>query len=103
MINKFSFIFLFLFFSCNSQERDKISLNINNSVEYNGTCYAQLIGPNSESVRKDTALLQNAATTDCKTIQINTSELVNGTWKITLNYSSTDTEGASSEISIKIN
>ena len=35
MINKFSFIFLFLFFSCNSQERDKISLNINNSVEYN--------------------------------------------------------------------
>ena len=76
---------------------------INNSVEFNGTCYAQLIGPNSESVRKDTTLLQNATTTDCKTIQISTSELINGTWKITLNYSSTDTEGASSEISIKIN
>ena len=48
---------------------------INNSVEYSGTCYAQLTGPNGESVRKDTTLLQSAATTDCKTIQVNTSEL----------------------------
>ena len=75
---------------------------INNSVEYNGTCFAQLTGSNGESVRKDTTLLQNAATTDCKTIQVNTSELTKGSWKLILNYSSDDTEGASSEVSFEI-
>lgn len=75
---------------------------INNSVEYSGTCYAQLTGPNGESVRKDTTLLQSAATTDCKTIQVNTSELTKGSWKLVLKYSSDDTEGASSEVSFEI-
>ena len=75
---------------------------INNSVEYNGTCYAQLTGPNGESVRKDTTLLQSAATTDCKTIQVNTSELTKGSWKLVLKYSSDDTEGTSSEVSFEI-
>ena len=75
---------------------------INNSVEYDGTCFAQLAGPNGESTRKDTTLLQNAATTDCKTIQVNTSELVKGGWKLVLKYSSSDVEGASSEVSFEI-
>lgn len=75
---------------------------INNSVEYDGTCFAQLAGPNGESIRKDTTLLQNAATTDCKTIQVNTSELAKGSWKLVLNYSSNDAEGASSEASFEI-
>ena len=75
---------------------------INNSVEYDGACYAQMTGPNGESVRKDTTLLQSAATTDCKTIQVNTSELVKGSWKLVLKYSSSDVEGASSEVSFEV-
>ena len=75
---------------------------INNSVEYSGTCYAQLTGPSGESLRKDTTLLQSAATTDCKTIQVDTSELTDGSWKLVLKYSSNDTEGESSEVSFEI-
>lgn len=75
---------------------------INNSVEYNGICYAQLTGPNGESLRKETSLLQNAATTDCKTIQVSSGELSNGKWTLILKYSSDSTQGASSEVSFEI-
>lgn len=75
---------------------------INNSVEYDGTCYAQLTGPGNESIRKETTLLQNAATTDCKTIQINTSELSKGIWKFVLIYQSNEVEGSSDEGSFEI-
>lgn len=70
---------------------------INNVVDTSGTCYALLKSPSGTSIREDTTLLQNAATTDCKTIQVKTSELTPGTWSYTLNYSSTTEEGASSE------
>lgn len=70
---------------------------INNSVEYDGECYASLIGPGGEAIKKTTVLLQNAATTDCKTIQIKSSELAKGSWSYTLRYSSDTVEGASNE------
>lgn len=70
---------------------------INNLVVYDGTCSAQLIGPNGELLTKNTTLLQNAATTDCKTISINTSDLAKGKWKFTLDYNSASAEGKSNE------
>ena len=76
---------------------------IDNSVVFNGNCYALLIGPNGQLIRKDTELLQNASTTDCKTIQINISELSKGSWKYSLNYSSENEEGSSGESSFDIN
>lgn len=75
---------------------------INNVVDANGSCYAQLKGPAGQQVRKDTTLLQNASTSDCKTIQIPTSELSPGTWTYTLNYSSNSQEGASNETTFSI-
>ncbi|NCU34012.1 hypothetical protein EOM27_01650 [Candidatus Saccharibacteria bacterium] len=75
---------------------------INNPTEFSGNCYAQLSGPNGESVKKDTTLLTNAATIDCKTISINTNELSRGSWKYTLNYASDNTEGKTNENTFEI-
>lgn len=67
-----------------------------------GGCYAQLSGPAGQSIRKDTTLLQNPGSTDCKTISIPVSELSAGEWKFTLQYTSNDYEGVSNEISFTI-
>lgn len=75
---------------------------INNTVDPNGSCYALLKGPANQKIRKDTTLLQNASTSDCKTIQIPTSELSPGVWSYTLNYSSSNQEGASDEATFNI-
>jgi hypothetical protein len=66
---------------------------INNLSVSDGSCYAQLTGPNSESIKKTTTLLQNPSSTDCKTISINSNELSKGQWRFTLNYSSNNAEG----------
>lgn len=68
---------------------------IDNSVEYDGVCFASLSGPNSQTLRKETTLLQNASTTDCKTIKIPVTELNSGDWTYTLNYNSTNATGVS--------
>ena len=75
---------------------------INNSVEFNGKCYASLTGPNGQTIRKETTLLQNAATTDCETIQIPISELSKGQWSIKLNYSSNESSGTSNAFTVQI-
>lgn len=75
---------------------------INNASVSSGRCYAQLAGPNDESIEKETSLLQNATTTDCKTISINSETLSQGTWRITLYYTSDEMEGQSNETSITI-
>ena len=75
---------------------------INNSVEYDGTCSVVLNGPNGQVIEKNTTLLQNSATTDCKTISISTSELSPGLWRYQLIYSSATTEGSSDEKSFSI-
>lgn len=67
-----------------------------------GTCYAQLTGPSGQSVRKDTTLLPNPASTDCKTISIPASELASGKWTFTLHYTSNDYEGVSNEVSFSV-
>ena len=67
-----------------------------------GSCYAQLIGPSGQSIRKDTDLLQNPASTDCKTIAIPITDLNSGSWKFILHYSSDMYEGASSEVTFSI-
>jgi hypothetical protein len=67
-----------------------------------GSCYAQLSGPTGQSIRKDTTLLQNPGSTDCKTISIPFNELATGNWKFTLYYTSNNYEGASGEISFTI-
>lgn len=83
------------------------SFNISNNTIYirgginypvsGGTCYAELTGPSNQSIHKETSVLQNPASTDCKTISIPASELSPGEWTYTLNYTSTDYEGTSDE------
>ena len=68
-----------------------------------GSCYATLKGPSGTTVRKDTTLLQNPSTTDCKTIQIPASELTKGTWSYTLNFESDQLQGASNAQTFTIN
>lgn len=75
---------------------------INNTGTYTGSCYAELRGPRGEVVRKETTLLQNASTTDCKTITVEGSELGSGSWTVQLFYSSDDVEGASNEVLFEI-
>lgn len=75
---------------------------INNAAISEGACFAQLTGPNGESIKQETPLLENASTTDCKTISLNTSNLAKGTWKYTLNYLSDTMEGSSNEASFEI-
>lgn len=67
-----------------------------------GSCFAKLDGPNGEKLQKDTTLLPNAGTTDCRTIQIPVSELAPGKWTFTLNYSADDAVGASDASSFSI-
>lgn len=67
-----------------------------------GSCYALLSGPSGQSIRKDTTLLQNPASTDCKTVLIPISELASGKWTFALHYTSDNYEGTSSEDSFNI-
>lgn len=67
-----------------------------------GSCYAQLSGPSGQSIRKDSTVLQNPASTDCKTISIPTSELAPGSWTFVLHYTSDEYEGASDAIPFTI-
>jgi hypothetical protein len=75
---------------------------LNGAVVTEGECFALLSGPNGQSLKKSTELLQNAATTDCKTITVNRNELNTGEWTITLNYHSGTAEGSSDGIKIDI-
>lgn len=75
---------------------------INNAVVTSGSCFAQLSGPSGESIKQDTVLLQNASTTDCKTISISSSSLSKGVWTVILKYTSNQMEGQSSEASFTI-
>ncbi len=67
-----------------------------------GSCYALLTGPSGQSIRKNTTVLQNPASTDCKTISISTNELSSGKWSFILYYTSDNYEGASDEVSFSI-
>lgn len=67
-----------------------------------GGCFVLLTGPSGQAVRKDTTVLQNPASTDCKTISIPTRELSPGKWTFTLHYESVDYEGKSNEVSFSI-
>lgn len=67
-----------------------------------GSCYAELTGPSGQSVRKDTTVLQNPASTDCKTIVITTNSLASGKWSFILHYTSDNYEGASDEVSFSV-
>ena len=75
---------------------------INNQIIGDGTCYASLVGPNGETIRKDTSLLHNSTSTDCKTISIPLSSLSFGVWKFTLNYESEKLKGVTSEESFEV-
>lgn len=67
-----------------------------------GSCYAQLTGPSGQSVRKDSVVLSNPSSADCKTIIIPESELASGEWTFTLNYTSDEYEGVSDEASFTV-
>ena len=67
-----------------------------------GTCFIQLSGPAGQSIRKDSTILQNPASTDCRTISIPVNELVSGRWSFILYYSSSQYEGESDEVSFSL-
>lgn len=67
-----------------------------NTPESEGTCLVELTGPANEKVQKETTLLPNASSSDCKTVIIPTKELSPGEWKLVLNFSSSSAKGASS-------
>lgn len=67
---------------------------IDNAVVYDGVCSLTMTGPSGQVVTRETVLLQNASTTDCKTMQFNRSSLSPGKWSYTLKYSSESAEGA---------
>lgn len=68
-----------------------------------GTCYASLVGPNGKTLRKDTEILPNPASADCKTIRVPVSELSTGAWKVRLHYTSANYEGTSNEAEVAVN
>lgn len=74
---------------------------INNAIS-GGNCYALLKNSSGVSIKKESDLLPNPGTTDCKTIVIPVSDLSSGSWTYTLNYSSSTHEGVSSENSFQI-
>lgn len=85
-----------------SVDQSNDTVYIRGGVNYpvaGGSCYAQLSGPSGQSIRKDSVVLPNPASTDCKTISIPTSELAPGKWTLTLNYTSDEYEGVSDEAS----
>lgn len=67
-----------------------------------GSCYALLSGPSGQSIRKDSTVLSNPASTDCKTISIPMAELASGKWSFTLNYTSENYEGTSNEVTFNV-
>lgn len=67
-----------------------------------GNCYALLSNPIGQVIRKETSLLQNPSSTDCKTISIPISELSPGQWSIILHYTSKNYEGSSDAITISL-
>lgn len=73
-----------------------------NALVYSGACYVQLSGPNSENIKRETTLIQNPSTTDCKTITISKNELSRGKWTFTLNYESNEIEGITGEKSFTL-
>ena len=85
-----------------SDDKVYIRGGVNSPVSEDGTCYALLKGPSGQSIRKDTTVLQNPASTDCKTISIPLSELASGKWSFTLHYTSTNYEGVSSEVTFSL-
>lgn len=88
-----------------SVDRSGGAIYIRGGVNYpvsGGGCYALLSGPSGQSIRKDSAVLSNPASTDCKTISIPTNELAPGKWTFTLNYASNEYEGVSDEVSFSI-
>lgn len=88
-----------------SVDRSGGSIYIRGGVNYpvsGGSCYAQLSGPSGQSVRKNSTVLSNPASTDCKTIEIPSSELAPGKWTFKLNYTSNEYEGVSDEIPFSI-
>lgn len=88
-----------------SADQSSETIYIRGGINYpvtGGTCYVQLSGPSGKSIRKDSIVLQNPASTDCKTIVIPVSELSPGKWTFTLHYTSDEFEGKSSEATFSI-
>lgn len=88
-----------------SVDRSGDTVFIRGGINYpvsEGSCYALLSGPSGQSIRRDSTLLPNPASTDCKTISIPVNELVSGKWTLKLHYTSIDYEGTSSEVPFSI-
>lgn len=88
-----------------STDRSDGTIFIRGGINYpvsGGSCYALLHGPSGQTIRKDTSILINPSSTDCKTISIKDTELTAGNWTFTLNYTSAEYEGISNEVTFTL-
>ena len=88
-----------------SVDRSNGTVFIRGGVNYpvtGGSCFAELSGPSGQSIRKDSVVLSNPNSTDCKTISIPEGDLASGKWTFTLNYTSDEYKGVSSEVSFTL-
>ena len=88
-----------------SFDKSSNTLFIRGGINYpvsGGRCFATLTGPTGKVITKDTALLQNPASTDCQTISIPLSELTTGKWSYTLHSQSNAYQGASDSATFSI-
>lgn len=74
-----------------------------NNIVSGGVCKVFLKHSSGRTLEKETSILPNASTVDCKTVQIPISELSPGAWTYTLKYLSNTAEGSSSENSFQVN
>lgn len=67
-----------------------------------GRCFAELVGPDGQALIKDTDLLPNPISTDCRTISINESELSPGQWSYVLKFESNSLKGQTNEVTFNL-
>ncbi len=83
------------------------SLYIRGGLNYpapeDGSCFAVLTSPTGATIQKNTTVLHNPASADCKTISVPVSELSSGNWKVVLKFTSANYEGTSNEAAFTIN
>lgn len=87
------------------QASDSLDLEINGYIpvitEKNGSCKATLT-KDSETVSQSKSALDDAQSTSCGLIVVNRNKLSPGEWRLTLSYSSDNSEGSSEVLTVVI-
>lgn len=74
---------------------------VSNVVESDGTC-TFVFTNDQKTLKKQSETLPNPTSTTCKSISFNKSELGSGTWKVQIQYSSSESAGMSNEMELVV-